>query len=324
MSRGDNAPVRAFAPATVSNLACGFDILGFAVEGPGDEVEVRFTDAPGVAIGSVTGDGGRLPRLADRNTASVAVAAMLEHLGQRRGLVIDVHKQMPLGSGLGSSAASAAAALTAANHLLGSPLDPRALLPFALAAEKTACGTGHADNAAPSLLGGLVLIRSYDPLDVIDLPVPEELHVALVSPQLEIRTGDARRLLAGNVPLGKAVTQWGNVAGLIAGLYSADYDLIARSLVDVVIEPQRAALIPGFHRVQQAAAQAGALGCSLSGSGPTLFALCRGGGRAARVAESMRRAFAEQDIPSTPRHSPISPVGARILSSAEAEARSSK
>ncbi|HSR52328.1 MAG TPA: homoserine kinase [Acidobacteriota bacterium] len=305
--------VRAFAPATVSNLACAFDIVGFAVDEPGDEVEVGFAEGSGAVIGSISGDGGRLPRLATKNTATVAVNALLDHLGERRGLVIDLHKQMPLGSGLGSSAASAAAALWAANGLLGSPLDARSLLPFALAAEEAACGTGHADNAAPSLLGGMVLIRSYDPLDVIDLPYPPELYVALVTPQLEIRTGDARRLLADSVPLSKAVTQWGNVAGLIAGLHSGDYKLIGRSLVDVVIEPQRAALLPGFYRVQKAALEAGALGCSLSGSGPTLFALCRGKSCAAHVAEAMRLAFADLDTPSEARHSAINPSGARIL-----------
>ncbi len=305
--------VRAFAPASVSNLGCAFDILGFALERPGDEVVVRRKPAPGVSISHISGDEGRLPLQAGRNTAGVALTALLSHLKIDAGLDIEVCKKMPLSSGLGSSAASAVAALTAANALLGSPLEKLDLLPFALQAEQMACGAGHADNAAPSLLGGMVLIRSYQPLDVIPIPAPPRLWCSLVCPALEIRTEEARRILSATVPLQTAVAQWGNVAGLITGLLQQDYALIGRSLQDHVIEPQRAALIPGFRRVKQAALDAGALGCGISGSGPSLFALSDSQATARRIVRAMEGAFQEQEIESRGYVSRINPHGSRVL-----------
>jgi homoserine kinase len=270
------ACVKAFAPATVANVAAGFDILGFAVHNPGDEVTAALAGPPGVSITRIEGDDGILPREPERNTAGVAVQQLLAHLKSDAGVELALRKMMPLGSGLGSSAASAVAAAMAVNELLGRPLKRDALLPFCMEAERVACGAAHADNAAPALLGGFILIRSYQPLDIVRISAPADLAVAIVHPHIEISTEDARKILRGKITMRDAVTQWGNIAGLIAGLLTSDYDLIGRSLTDVVIEPVRSILIPGFHRVKEAALDAGALGCSISGSGPAVFALTRG------------------------------------------------
>lgn len=305
--------IRVFAPATVANVACGFDVLGFAVEAPGDEVILRKKIEPGVSICKITGDQGKLPLDAGKNTAGVSVLAFLKHLSSNQGIEIELHKKMPLGSGLGSSAASAVASVVAANRLLGHPLDREKLLPFALEAEKVACGAAHADNAAPSLLGGLVLIRSYDPLDVIRIPTPEKFYCTIIHPQIEIRTEYARKILKKRIPLKDAVTQWGNVAGLIAGLMKPDYGLIGRSLQDVIIEPVRSVLIPGFQKVKNAALEAGALGCSISGSGPSLFALSTSKKIAEEVGQAMKNGFESLKINSEIYISKINQHGPKIL-----------
>jgi len=268
------ASVRVFAPATVANVASGFDVLGFALERPGDTVELLRRPEKRVEVVGVEGDGGRLPREAARNTAAVAVARFLEAAGYPFGVDIRLSKGMPLASGLGSSAASSVAAVYAVNLLAGEPLAVRELLPFTLQAEQVACGAAHADNVAPALLGGFILIRSYEPLDIVRLPVPEGLAAAIVHPHTEIRTEDARRILKKDVRLADAVRQWGNLAALVAALYEKDLPLLGRSLQDVVAEPRRAMLIPGFAEVKAAALAGGALGCSISGSGPSVFALC--------------------------------------------------
>ncbi len=286
-----SAYVRAFAPATVANVAAGFDILGFAVHAPGDEVTASLGGLPGVRLVRVSGDGDVLPVEAEKNTAGVAARRLLGHLNSTAAIEMSLHKLMPLGSGLGSSAASAVAAAVAVNELLGRPLERAALLPFCMEAERVACGAAHADNAAPALLGGFTLIRSYQPLDVVKISAPSDLAAAVVHPHIEIRTEDARKILRGKIPMGDAVTQWGNVAGLIAGLLTADYNLISRSLTDVVIEPVRAILIPGFRSVKEAALDSGALGCSISGSGPSVFALARGIETAQTAAQAMAAVY---------------------------------
>lgn len=284
--------VTAFAPATVSNVACGFDVLGFALEGPGDTVTVERTDdARGVRIRRVTGDEGRLPTDAAFNTAGVAVGALLDAYGLTAGVLVDVHKGLPLASGLGSSAASAVAAVVATDALFGLHAPPDQLLRAALEGERVACGARHADNAAPALYGGFVLVRAIDPIDVIPLPVPNELSCALLHPRTELATRTAREALGQSVPLAVASAQWANVGALVAGLFRADYGLIGRSLHDGVAEPRRAPLVPGFREVQRAALDAGALGCSLSGSGPAIFALCRGREQSATVLAAMRQAL---------------------------------
>lgn len=305
--------VRAFAPATIGNVSCGFDVFGLALSAPGDEVVVRKTRETGVRISLITGDNGRLPTAAEHNTAGVAVLGLLDQLGSTQGLELEIHKRMPLGSGMGSSAASAAAAVFAANYLLGEPLDKRGLLPFTLAAEKAACGSGHADNVAPSLLGGFILVRSYDPLEVISIPVARPLYCALVHPDVEIRTEDARALLPATVPLKSAVAQWGNTAGLVAGLYSGDYELVFRSVQDFVAEPYRKNLIPYFDEARRAALKAGGRTFGISGSGPSVFILTEERGLAERAASAVTAVFDNHDIGSSAYVSSINTEGARLL-----------
>ena len=283
--------VRVYAPATVANVAAGFDILGFAVREPGDEVTARLAGPPGVRIVSIEGDNGVLPRDPGLNAAGVAASGVIASAQKPVGIELEIRKSMPIGSGMGSSAASAVAAAVAVNEILGRPFTRAGLVPFCLEAERVACGAAHADNAAPALLGGFVLIRSCRPLDVVSIAAPAELACAIVHPHVEIRTQDARKILRDRITMKDAVTQWGNTAGLIAGLLTGDYDLIARSLSDVVIEPVRSILIPGFHKVKEAALAAGALGCSISGSGPSIFALAKGIGTAGAVADAMAAVY---------------------------------
>lgn len=283
--------VKAFAPATVANVSCGFDILGFAIEGMGDIVQLNEKESPGLEVSSISGDEGKLPLDAAKNTCAVAIQAMVEDLGINPGISIQLEKGLPLGSGMGSSAASAVAALVAANEFLGSPYEKKDLLPFAIAAEKIACGAGHADNVAPSLLGGFVLIRDYHPLDVIKLNVPQDLYCTLLHPHFELKTADSRSVLREAIPLKHATIQSGNVAGLIAGLYEEDYELISRSLRDVIAEPYRAVLIPGFYEVREAVKGAGALGMGISGSGPTLFCLSKGKEKAVQIAKAAEEVY---------------------------------
>jgi homoserine kinase len=308
-----SASIEVFAPATVANVASGFDVLGFALERPGDRVRLTRNGANTVRIVALEGDDGRLPLDPRRNTAAVAVSSFLEAVGRPFGVDIRLYKGMPLSSGLGSSAASAVAAVYAVNVLAGRPREVRDLLPFTMGAEQVACGTAHADNVAPSLLGGFVLIRSYDPLDIVRLPVPAGLSAAIVHPHTEIRTEDARRILKKELRLADAVRQWGNLAALVAALYEGDLELLSRSLQDVVAEPRRAVLIPGFDRVKEAALDSGALGCSISGSGPSLFALCASLETAQRVGQAMQAGFAETGLDSDLFVSPINPVGPMVL-----------
>lgn len=283
--------VTAFAPATVANVSCGFDILGFAIDDLGDKVTVELSEHEGLSVRQISGDGGKLPLEADRNTCTVAIKAMLDALGIQQGMEVTLEKGMPLGSGMGSSAASAAAALVAANALLGNPLEKSALIPFAMEAERMACGAAHADNVAPSILGGFVLIRGYDPLDVVKLPVPEGLYCTLIHPHLELKTADSRSVLRQQISLKEATVQSGNIAGLIAGLYQSDYGLISRSLKDVIAEPSRALLIPGFYELREAIMQHGALGSGISGSGPTIFILSQGKHIALQAADEGKKVF---------------------------------
>ncbi len=290
------APPRstAFAPATVANVACGFDVLGLALEEPGDTVTVELMEEPGLSIVEIEGDDGRLSRDADKNTATVAARTILDRTGrgQSHGLRLALRKGLPLASGMGSSAASAVAAALAVTDLLRLPLDSTDILAAALEGERVVAGAGHADNAAACFFGGLVLVRSTEPLDVVRLPVPSGLSVAVLRPHLEMSTKESRGLLGSEVRLKDAVQQWANVGGLVAGLYSGDLDLVSRSLVDAVAEPIRSLRVPGFTEVKRAAVAAGALGSSLSGSGPSIFALCRNLASARAVSKKMAEAFA--------------------------------
>ncbi|HMQ59078.1 MAG TPA: homoserine kinase [Flavilitoribacter sp.] len=292
-----NPGIKIFAPASVANVAAGFDILGFALERPGDEIIVRLSETPGFRITQITGAKGKLPMEPEKNTAGFAALKLLEYLGETgRGIEMEIHKKMPFGSGLGSSAASAAGAVVAVNELLGRPLEKRALLPFAVLGEQIADGAYHADNVAPSLIGGMVLIRSNKDLDIHRLPVPKGLYAAVVHPQVEILTKDARNVLSDAVSLQQCIEQNGNLGGLIVGLYNSDLELIGRSLNDVIIEPQRARLIPHFYEVKAAALDAGALGCSISGAGPSIFALCANSLVAETAGKAMSKVFTEAKI----------------------------
>jgi homoserine kinase len=305
--------VRAFAPATVANVSCGFDVFGFAVDNPGDEVLITLTDGPGVVMKKIEGDGGRLPLDAEKNTASVAVLAFLKSIGKSQGVEIVLKKNLPLGSGMGSSAASSVAALVGINHLLGEPFLKKDLLPFAMEAERIACGAAHADNVAPSLFGGFVLIRGYNPPDVVNIPTPPELFCTLVHPQLELKTQDSRQVLRSSIPLKDAIVQWGNIAGLVAGLMKPDFGLISRSLKDVIAEPVRSMLIPGFDAIKEAARIHGALGAGISGSGPTIFALSTDEKTATNVGAAIADEFRNLRLTSDVFVSRINPVGATII-----------
>lgn len=311
--------VRAVAPATASNIACGFDVLGFALERPGDQVDAWERPTEGVEIVGIEGDGGRLPKEARRNTAGVAVRALLDATGCRRGVGLRLYKGLPLSSGLGSSAASGVAALCAVDHLFGLGASKELLLRCALEAEKVACGSAHADNAAPCIYGGFVLIRPSATPEVIELPVPDGLSCALVRPHVEVQTRAAREILGDHVPLAAAVRQWSNVGGLMVSLFRSDFDLMARCLEDAIAEPKRADLVPGFRAVQSAALEAGALGASLSGSGPSIFALCRTREHADRVAAAMAQSLERDGISCDRMVTEVGAPGARVVASESEE-----
>ena len=308
----------AFAPASVSNVASGFDIMGFALDGPGDTVTVRLTRTPGVTITKITGTTADLPFEPELNTAGAPVIALFRHAGTSFGAEIEIHKGLPLGSGIGSSAASAVAAAFAANAALGAGLTGEELLPFAIEGEKIASGAVHVDNLSPSLLGGFVLVRGYGPIDLVKIPPPDDLWCTIVRPHIEIRTKESRQALPKQVPLKDVVTQTGNAAGLIAGLLTSNYGLIGRSLHDVIAEPARGPMIPGFQAMKEAAMRAGALGCSISGSGPSVFALSRGRKTADETCLAMSEALDAIGCAHSRSVSLISPVGARLCSGAQA------
>ncbi len=306
--------VRVFAPATVANVVCGYDVLGFAVNEPGDEVEMRLTDTPGVVIKKITGDEGRLPLDAEKNTVSASVQHYLKHINRLDiGVEIELHKKMPIGSGLGSSSASTVAGLFAINKLMGDLLTAKELVPFAMKGEELACGYGHADNVAPALLGGFVLIRSYDPLDIISLPTPAGLYAAIVYAEVDVPTKDARQMIRSKVLLKDAVTQWGNVAGLVSGLFTNDFDLIGRSMKDVLIEPTRSILIPGFEEMRSLAMENGAIGFGISGSGPSVFSLTSEEETARRITKLQQQHLHKININSKAYVSPVNDKGPSII-----------
>ncbi len=264
--------VKVHAPGTVANLVCGFDILGLCLNEPNDLMEVKLLDERKIIIHSA--DGYPLPLDPAQNTAGAPLIEMINELEGNIGFEMIIHKRIKPGSGIGSSAASAAGAVVAANHLLGNIFSKEDLVRFAMFGEKVATGVKHADNIAPGIYGGITLIRSIFPLDIVSIPAPE-LYVTVVHPQIEVRTKDARQILRKEVLLKDAIKQWGNIGGLVAGFMKNDLDLIGRSLEDVIIEPVRSILIPGFDEVKKRCKEAGALGGGISGSGPSLFMLSK-------------------------------------------------
>lgn len=305
--------VRVFAPATVANVGCAFDVLGFALHQPGDEVRVTKNQLGAVRITEITGDGGLLSCHPTENTATVSILSLLKAQNSRQGFDVEIHKKLPLGSGLGSSAASAVAGVFAANLLLDQRFSPEELLPFALDGEAVASGAIHADNVGPSLLGGFILTSSYSPLQIHRIPFPQELLAVVVHPHMVLNTREARRVLPSQLDLKVAVGQWGRVGGLISGLHSGDFQTIAASLKDEVAEPARAHLIPGFALVKDAALNQGSLGCSISGAGPSVFALCTPAVDPEKIGEAMKSAFWKAGLPATAYISKINPHGPTLL-----------
>ncbi len=303
--------IKIFAPATVANLSCGFDVLGCCLDNVGDEMIISLVSEPGVRITKILG--ADLPLETQKNVAGVAVEALLKAHDNELGVEIEIHKKIKAGSGIGSSAASSAGAVWAVNHLLDAPFSPNQLVHFAMQGEKLASGNAHADNVAPALLGGFTLVRSYTPLDVIKLHTPKDLMITVIHPQIEVKTSDSRSVIKQNVELKQAIQQWGNVGGLVAGLYTEDYNLIGRCLEDVIIEPLRSILIPEFDAVKKSAMSQGALGCGISGSGPSIFALSKGEKTAKLVADAIREVYSKTGLDFDIHVSPINDQGVKII-----------
>ncbi len=285
--------VKIAAPATVANLVCGFDILGMALNEPEDIMELELTDEPIVNIRHT--DGYSLPETPLHNVAGVALMALMEVYDKKIGFNVTVHKNIKPGSGLGSSAAGSAGAVVAANYLLDNYFSKEDLVRFAMNGEKLATGVKHADNIAPCIYGGITLIRSVFPLDIISIPAPD-LYVSVVHPQIEVKTADARQILRKEVQLKDAIKQWGNIAGLVTGFFRKDISLIGRSLEDVIIEPVRSILIPGFDDIKKRTKEAGALGGGISGSGPSIFMLSENEIIAKQVAGEMSAIYSAMGI----------------------------
>jgi homoserine kinase len=306
--------VKAFAPATVSNVSCGFDILGFALNEPGDDVVLELTDNAGkVVITKIEGTD-KLPFDASLNTCGVAATEFLKTAGvdKKHGINIEIYKKMPLGSGLGSSAASAIAVLAGLDFMFEDILDKKELLKCAMAAEKVACGSGHADNAAPSLYGGFVLIRSYKPLDIVKLPCPEELYCIVAHPDVEILTCHARSLVPKQIELETTVAQMGNLGGFVSSLYTKDYHMMSRSMQDLLAEPYRKKLIPHFDKVKDVAMKNGAIGCGISGSGPSVFSLFYNAETLKHTAKEIQKVFTDNNIKCEVYVSKINEEGPRV------------
>lgn len=299
------------APASVANMVCGFDVLGMALSEPYDIMRVSLLDEPVVIIKHT--DDFNLPTDPPKNVAGAALYAMMHEMIQPMGFEVIVEKQIKPGSGLGSSAAGSAGAVVAANKLLGEPFSNEDLVRFAMAGEKVASGVKHADNIAPCIYGGITLIRSIFPLDIVQIPAPE-LYVTAVHPQIEVKTSDARQILRKEVLLKDAIRQWGNIAGLVAGLLKSDYGLISRSLEDVIIEPVRSVLIPGFGSVKKQCVEAGALGGGISGSGPSVFMLSKDEQTAEKVKGIMEKVYDDLQIEQKTYSTRINNEGVKVVS----------
>ena len=303
--------IKIFAPATVANVSCGFDVLGLCLDTVGDEMIIKKTTLKGVRINKIIGQD--LPLETENNVAGVAVLALLKKVNVDCGFEIEIHKNIKPGSGIGSSAASSAGAVFGVNKLLGEPFSLEELVPFAMEGEKLASGTAHADNVAPALLGGFTLIRSYTPLDIIKIDAPSALYATVIHPQIEVKTSDSRSVLKQNVSLKQAVTQLGNLGGLISGLHTGNYELIGRSLHDELVEPNRSILIPEFENVKKAAIESGALGGGISGSGPSIFALSKGEETANKVGHAMAKIYNRLQINFDIHVSKVNSNGIKIL-----------
>lgn len=282
-----------YAPGTVANLVCGFDILGLCLSSPTDKMEVKLLNERKVIVKSA--DGYPLPEDPALNTAGAPLLEIIKDINENIGFEVLIYKNIKPGSGVGSSAASAAGAVVAANHLLGNRFSKEQQIQYAMFGEKVASGVKHADNVAPCIYGGITLIRSINPLDIIPLPAPD-LYVTVVHPQIEVRTADARAILKHQIELKNAIKQWGNIAGLVAGILKNDVELIGRSLEDHIIEPIRSQLIPGFAELKQNCLSAGALGGGISGSGPSIFMLSKTEETAIKVEAEMQKIYTNLQV----------------------------
>ena len=304
--------IKIFSPATVANVGCGFDVLGLCLDKVGDQMVIRKTQRKGIFITKI--EGFELPYAVHENVAGVSALAMYNELNVDFGFEIEIYKQIKPGSGIGSSAASAAGSVFGMNYLLDNAFDKIDLIKFAMNGEAVASKSEHADNIAPAILGGFTLVKQNNPLEVIQLPTPKALHAVIVHPQIEIKTADSRAVLPKTVALSDAITQWSNVGSLVHALHTSDYNLIGKSLKDAVIEPHRSKLIPNFNSLRKISLESGALGCSISGSGPSLFSLCEGLENAKKVEANLRGFMTKIGIPFETHISKINTEGIKILS----------
>jgi len=315
MDRNLLQSVTVFSPATIANVGCGFDVFAFAIDQPGDEVSLSITSKPGVEINEIKGSS-ELPYDIKKNTVGVSVSAMLGYLNLDIGISISLHKKMPIRSGLGSSAASAVGGVVALNYLLQKNLSNELLLEFATEGEKISSGDNvHLDNTAACLYGGFVLVRSKSPVDIISIPVPDNLHCVILHPKIEINTLESRKLLPEMVSLSDATKQWGNTAAVISALYESNFDLLQKSISDPIIEPERSKNIPYFNEVKDVAINAGAIGYGISGSGPSIFALSESKEIANHVSGEVSRYYQSTQVPFEIYVSKINKSGPRIIQS---------
>ncbi|MEN9915286.1 MAG: hypothetical protein RL528_2053 [Bacteroidota bacterium] len=303
--------IKIFCPATIANISCGFDVLGLCLETVGDEMIIRKSDVKGIKITKIVGE--VLPLETSKNVAGVAALALLDAIDYKFGFEIEIYKNIKPGSGIGSSAASAAGAVFGINELLGKPFTRKELVEFAMKGEAIASGSEHADNVAPAILGGITLVRSSAPLDIIKIESPSELYATVIHPQIELKTSEMRAVLQTMIPLKSAILQWGNLGGLIAGFYTSDYELIGRSLHDEIVEPLRGPFIPKFDVIKKTALENGALGSGISGSGPSIFALSKGIETANRIAKAMFVVYEDMNMPFEIHVSKVNPEGVKII-----------
>jgi|TARA_B110000238_G_scaffold200813_1_gene252506 homoserine kinase len=303
--------IKIFSPATVANVSCGFDILGFCLESVGDQMIIRKTLEKGVKITKIVG--ADLPFETNKNVAGVAALTILEASNANFGVEIEIYKKIKPGSGIGSSSASASGVVFAINELLEKPFTKEQLTIFGMKGEAVASGVEHADNVAPGIFGGFTLVKSVNPLKIIELPAPTELYATIIHPKIEIKTSEARAILPKQVDLSDAIKQWANVGSFVSGLYTSDYDLIADSLNDYIIEPYRSKLIPHYDDVKKAMMNAGALGCGISGSGPSIFSLSKGLDTANKVAEEINKIYSKTGIEFDIYVSKINTEGVKII-----------
>lgn len=303
--------IKIFCPATIANISCGFDVLGLCLETVGDEMIIRKSDVKGIKITKIVGE--ELPLETSKNVAGVAALALLDAIDYKFGFEIEIYKNIKPGSGIGSSAASAAGAVFGINELLGKPFIRKELVEFAMKGEAIASGSEHADNVAPAILGGITLVRSSAPLDIIKIESPSELYATVIHPQIELKTSEMRKVLQPMIPLKSAILQWGNLGGLIAGFYTSDYELIGRSLHDEIVEPLRGPFIPKFDAIKKTALENGALGSGISGSGPSIFALSKGIETANRIAKAMFVVYEDMNMPFEIHVSKVNPEGVKII-----------